>query len=166
MGKLTVKSLYLTYDQKEEMSISIRKVQLPIDGFELLLQESLAEGHRFIQRLQEEWVSGSNRFSSEGEALYCAFDGTELVATGGLNQDPFLHSPEIGRIRRIYVRPSWRRRGIATALISILLRDAANHFLQVHLRTENPEAARLYEGMGFEPLVSPTATHIISFVNT
>jgi len=146
--------------------ISIRRVRLPIDGMELLTEESLAEGYRFVQRLQDDWASGRNRFSEEGETLYCAFEEEELVAIGGLNRDPFTDSLGIGRLRRIYVRPAWRRRGIGSALVSALLREAAASFRQVRLRTENPDAARLYEKMGFERLASPDATHALSVDST
>ena len=140
--------------------ISIRRAQLPLNGIESLLQDSITEGYPFVERLQEEWSSGLNRFSAQGESLYCAFDDEELVAIGGLNRDPFTDSPHTGRLRRIYVRPAWRKRGIGTSLISALLRDAAVHFQQVRLRTDNPDAARLYEKFGFEPLESQDATHV------
>jgi GNAT superfamily N-acetyltransferase len=142
--------------------ISLRKAQLPIDGLDLLIQESIAEGHQFLSRLQDEWASGVNRFSATGECLYLAFAEELPIAIGGLTRDPFVDSPTVGRLRRIYVRSAWRRRGIGADLVSALLREAQNHFAQVRLRAANPDAARLYEKFGFERLESPDATHILT----
>jgi predicted GNAT family acetyltransferase len=86
-----------------------------------------------------------------------------LVAVGGLNRDPFLDNPSIGRIRRVYVRPAWRKQGLGTAIIGWLLNHARRHYKCVRLRAENPAAARLYEKLGFMPIVDPNATHIFYF---
>jgi len=86
-----------------------------------------------------------------------------LVAVGGLNCDPFAGRPEVGRIRRVYVRPAWRNKGIGRALVISLIEQARTHFRCVRLRAENEEAARLYERIGFTPIANPDATHILIF---
>ncbi len=143
--------------------ISIRKIELPVPGIERLQLEALDEGYDFIETLVEEWASASNRFDAPGEALRGHLDQGMLVAVGGLNCDPFAGRPDMGRIRRVYVRAAWRNRGVGRALMTALMDEARNHFTCVRLRAENEGAARLYESMGFVPIASPDATHILLF---
>lgn len=142
---------------------TIRKVQLFIPGFRELVQEASAEGFAFLQTAEHEWVSGENRFSKPGEAFYAVFVHEEPVAVGGVNQDHYLDTPEIGRLRRIYVRAPWRRQGIGTLLVSTMLAEARQSFHTVRLRADNSTAARLYETFGFAPCADPQATHILHF---
>jgi GNAT superfamily N-acetyltransferase len=82
---------------------------------------------------------------------------------GGLTIDPFEAQPNTGRIRRVYVRSAWRKKGIGRALVSALIEHAGKNFHCVRLRAENADAARLYESMGFVPINNPAATHILVF---
>ena len=143
--------------------ISIQKIELPVPGLERLLSESRDEGYDFIETLVDEWASASNRFDAPGEALCGHLDQGLLVAVGGLNCDPFAGRSDMGRIRRVYVRSAWGNQGIGRALMTALIDHARTHFLCVRLRAENAAAARLYESMGFAPIVSPDATHILYF---
>ena len=143
--------------------ISIRKIELPLPGLERLQSEARDEGYDFIETLVDEWASASNRFDAPGEALCGHLDQGLLVAVGGLNCDPFAGRPDMGRIRRIYVRAAWRNQGIGRALMTALIDQAGSHFRCVRLRAENAGAARLYESLGFVPIVSPDATHILYF---
>jgi GNAT superfamily N-acetyltransferase len=146
--------------------ISIQKIELPVPGIERLQAEAQDEGYDFIQTLVEEWASAKNRFDARGETLCGHLDQGMLVAVGGLNCDPFAGSPDTGRIRRVYVRHAWRNQGIGRALVTALVDEARTHFRCVRLRAENAEAARLYERMGFVPVASPDATHILFFDET
>ena len=139
----------------------IQRIQIPVPGLAQLQSEARDEGYRFLDTLVHEWVSGENRFDRKGEVLCGHFDGALLVAVGGLNQDPFLTDPSVGRIRRLYVRQGWRNHGIGGALLDTLVRFAEEHFCSVRLRAESMNAARLYERRGFIPIQSPSATHIL-----
>jgi GNAT superfamily N-acetyltransferase len=143
--------------------IQVRKIVLPTPGIELLHSEAKDEGYDFIETLVEEWSSGTNRFDAPGEALCGCMDRGLLVAVGGLNCDPFAGQPDMGRIRRVYVRSAWRNRGIGRALVATLVDHARTYFSCVRLRAENALAARLYESMGFVPIESPDASHILVF---
>lgn len=143
--------------------ISIQKIQLPVAGVDSLQSEAIAEGYDFIQSLVEQWASAENRFDAPGETLCGHLEQGQLVAVGGLNCDPFAGRPDMGRIRRVYVRPAWRNQGIGRALVIRLIDQAKNHFRCVRLRAENAEAARLYERIGFAPIANPDATHILVF---
>jgi GNAT superfamily N-acetyltransferase len=142
---------------------TLQPIALPIPGFDQLCAASRAEGYNFLDTLAAEWFSGANRFDQPGEILLGALDQGILVAVGGLNRDPFLADPTIGRIRRIYVGAASRNRGIGTALVTSLLDHARQHFATVRLRTDNPTAARLYERLGFQPIADPHATHALTF---
>jgi predicted GNAT family acetyltransferase len=69
----------------------------------------------------------------------------------------------MGRIRKVYVRPAWRGKGIGGALVTHLVGEARKHFSCVRLRAENAGAARLYERLGFVPVESRDATHLLQF---
>jgi len=143
--------------------ISIHKIELPVPGIEQLRREARDEGYNFIETLVEEWSSGKNRFDAPGEILCGHLNQGLLVAVGGLTCDPFAASPDIGRLRRIYVRHLWRNQGLGKALVAALIDEARKNFRSVRLRAENAGATRLYERMGFEPIASPDATHILIF---
>jgi GNAT superfamily N-acetyltransferase len=144
--------------------VLIEQIQLPVPGIEQMQQEARNEGYQFLETLVEEWLSGENRFDKKGEALCGHLDGGNLIAVGGLNCDPFLGDPGVGRIRRVYVRQAWRNCGVGGALLDHLLCVARQHFLCVRLRAENQAAARLYERKGFKPISSPSATHSLGFI--
>ncbi len=144
--------------------MKIDRIELPAPGIELLQTDARSEGYQFIERLVTEWASGENRFDAPGEILCGHIAQEGLVAVGGLNRDPFAGRPEIGRIRRIYVRPAWRNQGLASALVTTLIDHARQSFRCVRLRAENPNAARLYERLGFSAQADePNATHILRF---
>lgn len=143
--------------------ISIQKIQLPVTGMQRLRSEAKEEGYDFVETLVEEWESSRNRFDGAGEALMGGLDEGLLIAVGGLNCDPFAGRPDMGRIRRVYVRQAWRNQGIGGALVTALVHEARAHFRYVRLRAENTEAARLYERIGFVATPGPDATHTLSF---
>jgi len=137
--------------------ISIRAQRpIPLEPLQPLIQASLAEGHQFLERLAREYGEGVNTFEKPGEAFFFAYDDEQLVATAGLNQDPFENDPQIGRLRRVYVLPSHRRRGLARQLVQAVL--AYNTFPLVHLRS-TPDANQLYESLGFQPTGLENPTH-------
>jgi GNAT superfamily N-acetyltransferase len=142
---------------------TIQQIELPVPGIERLLMEAQDEGYDFIQTLVDDWASGENRFDAPGETLCGHIDQGLVVAVGGLNCDPFAGRPDMGRIRRVFVRRAWRNNGVGRALVSALIDAARSHFRCVRLRAENEGAARLYERMGFVPIADPDATHILSF---
>ena len=146
--------------------ITIHPIELPVPGLEQLQAEALQEGFLFIERLLREWENGTNRFTAPGEKLFGCMDEAALVAIGGLNQDPFDGRRGIGRIRRVYVRPASRNKGIGQALVHTLVEHARRSFTAVHLRTDNPTAARLYERIGFTRSLALNATHVLDFGST
>jgi GNAT superfamily N-acetyltransferase len=130
----------------------------PAAAIEGLLAESEQEGFLFVRRAKEEWLSGANTFSKEGEALFAVFKGERLLAIGGINRE----SARQGRLRRFYVRREERRRGRGRQLVQHLLAFASRHYSRVGLRCDTGAADRFYRAVGFSRTNSdPGATHVI-----
>ena len=117
-----------------------------------LLEESRAEGFRFVERLATAWASGELRFDQPGEVLLGAYDDEDLIAVGGLTADPYASEPAVGRLRRVYVRPHARRQGVGRRLVRGIEAVAADYYRMMVLRTDTAAAARFYESLGYVPL--------------
>ena len=126
-----------------------------------LIAESERHGLRFVRRLADEWASGVNRFDRPGEALFVARDGEHTVGVGGLNIDPYAVTANVGRVRHLYVLTSHRRRGIGARMTGEIIAAARGRFETLRLRTSNPEAARLYDRLGFRRTDDPQCSHVM-----
>jgi GNAT superfamily N-acetyltransferase len=129
----------------QESLAVIRITEWPADALDPLVEESEREGFRFVRRLKDDWLSGSNRFSKPGEALFGVFDGKCLLAVGGISRE----SSDFGRLRRFYVKADQRRRGVGRLLIQHILAFAAPHYSRVVLHTDTINADRFYQSLGF-----------------
>jgi GNAT superfamily N-acetyltransferase len=152
--------------------------QLNEHDLSLVERESAAEGFRHIRRLIDDYASGTNRFDLLGEALFVAVFNGEVVGIGGLNRyEEYIsedtdeqqgYSAEnrrhrFGRVRHVYVLSSYRRKGIARAIMLAVLEVAREHFDHVVLRTSNPEADRFYRSLGFgSQLGNEQVTHVMN----
>lgn len=125
-----------------------------------LAAESKRDGFRFLQRLIEEYESGTNTFNQHGEALFGIYDDQQLIAIGGVNKDPFASKEGAGRLRRFYVSSQYRRQGIGALLVKNVISHAQNHFYTLVLYTDTPEGDRFYRSLGFSKVESKTATHV------
>jgi len=133
-----------------------RVIDLP-DGVDTLAAVALDEGHGMVLRLVEEFCSGRNRFNKTGEALWVVHVDAVLVGVCGLNRDPFAPPDErAGRIRRLYVAPEWRRRGVATALVGEVTATARENFATLTAFTTAPAAGAFYRAHGFKPVTGVT----------
>jgi GNAT superfamily N-acetyltransferase len=142
------------------MTFITRITELELPTLEELRIESSDEGYRFMERLCEEWASGANRFSAPGEALFLAVDDGRVVGICGLNCDPYARDPRIGRVRRLYVSPSHRRKGVGTALLEAVVACARQNFSLLRVRTE--AASEFYGASGFRCIASEAeTTHIL-----
>ena len=139
-----------------------RLTNLPL-GLEVLSSEADAQGHRFLRRLIEEWSTGANRFDGQGEMLFGARVQGRLVGIGGLNSDPYLRDPSVGRVRHLYVLEAFRWHGVGQHLLESIVAAARGVFHELHLRTDSDQAARFYERFGFRRINSETATHALTF---
>ena len=121
----------------------------PVEGFKALQQESQLEGYRFLLRLEQDWLNGTNTFSAAGEGLYAVRVEGALVAIGGINIDPYGASASDGRLRRFYVKKAYRRKGIGKLLVDYILQKHRSNFERVSLYTGEPAAGAFYVRCGF-----------------
>jgi GNAT superfamily N-acetyltransferase len=136
-----------------------RITELPED-FGDLVELGLDEGFGALRRMREGWDDGTNRFDGPGEVLYEARVGSRLVGICGLNRDPYAQSPDVGRVRHLYVDPAFRRRGIGRRLVSTIVEHAGGHFSRLRLRTLRADADQFYLALGFRRVPGePDATH-------
>ena len=138
---------------------SILQIQeWPAEAIEELLAESEEEGFHFVRRAKEEWLSGVNTFSKQGEAFFAVFENERLLAIGGINHA----SERQARLRRFYVRREERRRGIGRLLVKHVLAFACRNYSQVGLRCDTKAADRFYRAAGFRRTDSDLGvTHVI-----
>jgi GNAT superfamily N-acetyltransferase len=145
-----------------EEAVIARVTDLSRGRLAALLAESEASGYRFVRRLVDEWERGMNRFTRPGEALFAAESGGQIVGICGLNFDPYLGDPRVGRVRHLYVLAACRGRGIARRLVEQAVAEARGHFDRLRLRGQEAGPARLYESLGFRQCAGmPDCTHIL-----
>ena len=138
--------------------------RLPADkDLHPLLENSRVQGHKFVDTLVNQHLAGTNRFDKHGEALFGAFRHGRLVAVGGVNQDPYLRTRDVGRVRHVYVLSDVRRQGIGKCLMLRIIGVAKQHFRLLTLRTLNPNADKFYRALGFQ--TEPAVDHATHFLN-
>ncbi len=131
------------------MTVITQIATLPKDLPELALTAK-KEGFKFLDRLVEDFATGKNRFDKTGETLFEVRDEGRLVAVGGLNIDPYTSNGTVGRVRRLYVDPDYRRDGIGTILMEAIERVARISFSELHLRTDTARGAQFYSRLGYK----------------
>ncbi|MBM7568948.1 GNAT family N-acetyltransferase [Paenibacillus sacheonensis] len=127
-----------------------------------MIAESMSEGYRHVGRLALDYEAGANRFDRAGEALFAAEIDGELAGAGGLSRIERAGLPAIGRVRRVYVMPRFRRFGVGSALMREVVALASLHYEELVLRTDNPAADALYASFGFRKAKDrEDATHVL-----
>ncbi|KAB8138110.1 GNAT family N-acetyltransferase [Gracilibacillus oryzae] len=132
-------------------------------NLDLLIDDSISEGYKFINRLVDEYTSGNNKFDKTGESLYVAKIGGEVVGIGGLNIDPYLNLPDVGRVRHLYVLRKNRGVGLGKELLNTIIAEAKGNFRTIRLSsTDDPAAQQLYIACGFSKVEGIyKASHIL-----
>jgi GNAT superfamily N-acetyltransferase len=131
-----------------------------------LVELADAEGIRNVGTLVDRWVNGQETYNQPGEAILAAVSNTgEVLGIGGIARCPTV--PGALRVRRFYVHPNWRRRGIAKMLATALVTDGA---LSVSTITCNAAASDasgpFWEAMGFKPVDIWGITHFLRSSDT
>ncbi|WP_409293184.1 GNAT family N-acetyltransferase [Peribacillus sp. SCS-37] len=159
------------FDRKGEVflaEIVLKKItDLSGENLTEIWLESRKEGFHFIGRLIKEYEDGANCFSLPGECLFGVYRGKDLIGIGGINQDPHDTSKKIGRVRRFYISPLYRRTGAGSMLLGRLKREAEVHFETLLLHTDTERGALFYEANGFRKAKGQVkATHFLSLADT
>lgn len=143
--------------------MTIKEISKLPDGFEALLDESVAQNFNFLKKMQEEWISGKNQFNKNGERAFAVFDGNILIGIGGLNIDPYLPNDQIGRVRHLYILSTYRKNGAGKLLMNEIIKTAKLYYPKLRLKTDTAIAAKFYESLGFAKVTSDSASHELVF---
>jgi GNAT superfamily N-acetyltransferase len=140
------------------MTIDIRLLRdrLPQEITDLA-SEARREGYFHITRFIDEWSTGDNRFERDGERLLGAYVGTALAGVGGMTAESATSGAL--RMRRFYVHPGMRGRGIGRMLALALLEHARSFCSIVTVHAGNEGAAKFWESIGFQPNGQDGHTH-------
>lgn len=133
----------------EQIDIA-RISEIQLGAINHLLEESLSQGFRFVERLIREFHSGLNCFDKSGEVLLTASVQGIVVGICGLNRDPYFNDPKVGRLRHLYVQSVWRRRGVGRLLVTQIIHEANQHYQLLTLRTDTVAADEFYQQLGFK----------------
>jgi GNAT superfamily N-acetyltransferase len=126
-------------------------------GFDALRTEARTEGYLFIERLVTDWEARRIRFDRKGEVLPAAHVKGVLAGIGGLTVEPVL--PDALRMRRFYIRPSYRRSGVGRKLAIALLEQARSSSRLVTVNAA-PASFPFWEAVGFAPHMRDGHTHL------
>lgn len=134
------------------MDLAFHVVSTLPHGIAELARVASAEGCGMVRRLVDDYTSGANAFSKQGERLCVALNGEAVSAIGGRNVDPYFDSASLGRIRHVYVHPGFRRAGVGARLMRLIEEGAEAYFESFQLFTESAVAARFYEALDYSPV--------------
>ena len=137
-----------------------RHVGSSVPDIEGLREAAHNEQIEFVERCHVDWTSSENQFDARGEGFWLAVTSLgQVVGMVGLNIDPYLNDPSIGRLRHLYVHPDHREGGVGTELVTAAMQSALGEFKRVRLRTPGDRADAFYDNYGFERSMSDTASH-------
>jgi GNAT superfamily N-acetyltransferase len=124
--------------------------------FDFLVKASVDEGQSFIKRTKDDWENGKNKFDKHGEVFFLAYQNDQVIGCGGVSIDPYTLDQSVGRIRHLYVHPSFRRKGIARHIIQKCIEAATENFKVLRLRANQKtvDSYKFYEAIGFSPVES------------
>lgn len=136
----------------------LRVVEALPHGFDVMSAEATAEGVRNMALLGAEFGSAAAPYIDPG-ALFAAFADGELAGVGGVTVQAGLAEPAM-RMRRLYVRPAFRRAGVARALAGAMMQQGFQTAPLLVLNAAASDAAPpFWEAMGFEPVDWAGITH-------
>ncbi|MDP1632886.1 MAG: GNAT family N-acetyltransferase [Caulobacter sp.] len=138
-----------------------RVVEVLPDEFAVMIADAAAEGVRNMALLATEFGSASDPFVEPGAALFAAFIDGDLTGVGGVTVEAGLTEPAM-RLRRLYVRPRFRRAGVARALAGAMMQQGFQTapLLIVNARA-TAAAGPFWEAMGFTPVDWRGVTHAL-----
>ena len=124
----------------------VRLTEALPEDFGCLRKEAVTEGWGHMDRLAAGWAEGPPAVQ-DGEALMAAFVDGDFAGIGALTVEPA--EPGVFRMRRFYVRQSFRGAGVGRALASVLMHEGLSRFpsLTVHAREKGARA--FWMAMGF-----------------
>lgn len=143
------------------VAIRVLDQRADLEAYAAAYAESFAEHWGHVDRPLEEWVrSLRGNFASwepflVPETWFAAVDGDEIV--GSVGSFPGVGGDATGSyIYHVFVRPAWRHRGVAAALLRhafLALRERGCGVAELHVDSENTTGAlELYRSVGMRPV--------------
>ena len=134
--------------------------QLPADEWqkyrEIRLLALKSDPYAFGSSYEEEANLTETDWRNRICAMWFAIVGNDVVGLIGLIQQNNLATKHCGHIISLWIKPEFRRQGIAKRLIQKLKDIAPNmglRKLSLHVSTTQPAAKQLYEMLGFNEVV-------------
>ncbi|WP_374472789.1 GNAT family N-acetyltransferase [Phenylobacterium sp.] len=128
--------------------------ELP-EGFAALRAAADAEGFNALRRLEAEWAATPALYA----CLLAAPSPEGLLAIGGLTAEPEPQHEPAMRIRRPYVHPDARRRGIGRTLVNALVQEALDSVWLVTVNARNTLAPAFWTSLGFRAVAGRPWSH-------
>ena len=122
-----------------------------------------SENINVVSNLISSWSDDKSFFGGRGEGLWIArvTESGEVIGVGGITICPT--RPECRRVRRFYISPHWRRRGVATALANQCIeraKSAGVSSVTCHAAA-SAMAPKFWESLGFVPVADSDITHVM-----
>lgn len=100
-----------------------------------------------------------NALSNDFHTAYLVFDGDDFIGAGGISYYtvmPTFHNPtgKKAYIMNMYTRPDYRRKGIATKTLDLLIQDAKKRGVTSISLEATDMGRKLYERYGFVSMTS------------
>ena len=107
----------------------------------------------------ESYLYYRNALENGFHTAYLVFDGNLFIGAGGISYYtvmPTFHNPsgEKAYIMNMYTKPDYRRKGIATKTLDLLVRDAKEHGVTAISLEATDIGRKLYEKYGFVAMKS------------
>lgn len=155
-------SRFSTKNREQLVIFRVSNIDKLPDGFDKLVHQSVEQNFNFLVKMQNEWRSGVNRFNGEGEIVFGAFDDDTLVGVCGINIDPYVDDPLIGRLRHLYVSMPYRGYGLGSELVDRCMQHGLIKFTCIRLKAASSHTDNFYRKFGFTRATHDSATHVIS----
>jgi GNAT superfamily N-acetyltransferase len=129
------------------------------------LIDAMVAEMRELYRLGAEQVGGpldAAEMAPPGGTYLVALDGDDPCAGGGLRTI----APGVGEVKRMYVAPAWRGRGLARRLLAALEEEAGrlrHHIIRLDTGARQPQARQLYLTSGYVETVNYNGSHHAAF---
>jgi len=143
------------------IAIRVLDLRADLEAYAAAYAESFAEHWGHVDRPLRDWVrSFRGNFESwepflVPETWFVAVDSDEVV--GSIGSFPGIGGDPTGSyVYHVFVRPAWRHRGIAAALLRhtlLALRERGCRMAELHVDSENTTGAlELYRSVGMRPV--------------
>ena len=136
---------------------------------DLLQLNDLAKSEHIqvVAKLISSWSDDKSFFGERGEGLWIArtTKSGEVIGVGGITICPTF--TESRRVRRFYIAPHWRRRGVATVLANKCIdraKSAGVSTVTCHAAASEM-APKFWESIGFVPVADSDITHVKHLTN-